>query len=93
MNACVDNGFAYLFYLTGVRKSLSVSASLLVFADTAHRLYSRWAMVIQSAVSIAVVSGIKLIFISFSYCGPNDVAINAIFLFYKHLFSILLSFR
>lgn len=35
MNACVDNGFAYLFYLTGVRKSLSVSASLLVFADTA----------------------------------------------------------
>ena len=67
MNACVDNGFAYLFYLTGVRKSLSVSASLLVFADTAHRPYSRWAMVIQSAVSIAVVSGIKLIFISFSY--------------------------
>lgn len=41
MNACVDNGFAYLFYLTGVRKSLSVSASHLVFADIVHR-FSSW---------------------------------------------------
>ena len=71
---------------------MSVSASLLVFADTVHRLSSWWVMVIQSDVSISVVSGIKLIFISFSYCGPNDVAINTIFLFYKHLFSILLSY-
>ena len=59
MNACIYNGFAYLFYLIGVRKSLSVSASLLVFADTVHRLSSWWVIVIRGAVSIAVVSGIK----------------------------------
>lgn len=54
MNACIDNGFAYLFYLIGVRKSLSVSASLLVFADTVHRLSSWWVIVIQGIISIAV---------------------------------------
>lgn len=59
MNACIDNGFAYLFYLIGVRKSLSVSASLLVFADKVHLLSSWWVMVIRGAVSIAVVSGVR----------------------------------
>ena len=54
MNACIYNGFAYLFYLIGVRKSLSVSASLLVFADTVHRLSSWWVIVIQGIISIAV---------------------------------------
>ena len=65
MNACIYNGFAYLFYLIGVRKSLSVSASLLVFADTVHRLSSWWVIVIRGAVSIVVVSGIKTHFYFF----------------------------
>ena len=63
MNACIDNGFAYLFYLIGVPKVLSVSMRLLAFADTAHTLSSWWAIVIQGIISIAVVFRYKNSFV------------------------------